>query len=107
MRRLARNFLAGLAICGLLAAPMASLAASMSTSAAAAADEREAIPAPPMMDLLLLRPLGMLALATGAMLWVPAAGITAMTRPQELGVTTEDLVMKPLRFVFMDALGTH
>jgi len=103
MRRLTRTFLFGLAIAGLLAAPMASLAAT----SAATSDEREAVPAPAMMDVLVLRPLGMLALATGALLWVPAAGITVMARPQDLGVTTEDLVLKPFRFVFEDPIGTH
>jgi len=40
-------------------------------------------------------------------LFVPAAALTGLVRPREIGVPFEHMVMKPVRFVFVDPLGSH
>ena len=58
-------------------------------------------------DLLVMRPVGLVALAVGAVLWVPAAAMTAAVQPSEIKKPTEALVMKPYRYVFVDSIGSH
>jgi hypothetical protein len=41
------------------------------------------------------------------MVFVPAAALTAAIRPSELHVPYEILVQEPVRFVFVDPLGSH
>ena len=61
----------------------------------------------PVVDLLMLRPLGMFALAGGATLFIPAALMTAMTRPQEISKPFGYLIVAPARYVWVDELGKH
>ena len=100
MARQLRRFAAVLALAGVLAAPSASLAA---TNIDAVGDQGS----PPMVDLFLMRPLGMMMLGASCMLFLPAAAITAAVRPSELHVPYELLVKDPARFVFVDPLGSH
>jgi len=58
-------------------------------------------------DLLVMRPLGLVALGVGAVLWVPAAAMAAAVQPSEIKKPTEALVMKPYRYVFVDSIGSH
>jgi hypothetical protein len=58
-------------------------------------------------DLIVLRPMGLLGLAMGSVLWVPAAAMTAAVQPSEIGKPTEHLVLKPYRYVFEDPIGSH
>jgi hypothetical protein len=60
-----------------------------------------------MFDVLVMRPVGLIGLGFGAMLWLPAAAITAAVQPTEIKKPTEALVMKPFRYVFQDPIGSH
>lgn len=61
----------------------------------------------PLTDLILLRPMGMLALASGASLFVPVGVVTMMTRPSEIGKPFNYLIVQPARYVWVDELGKH
>lgn len=58
-------------------------------------------------DALVLRPIGLVVLADGIILFVPAALFTAITRPQEIGSVFQSLVVAPARYVWSDGLGEH
>ncbi len=60
---------------------------------------------PKLFDLLFMRPLGMVALGTGALLWLPAAPMTVLCSPSDLGYVTGTLVGAPLRFTVGRRLG--
>ena len=63
---------------------------------------------PIVLDLLLLRPLGLAMTAVGLVVYAfPVAPITAITRPTELGKPLGPLVAAPARFTFSDPLGQH
>jgi len=95
-----RRFAAALALAATLLAPSASLAA---TNIDTVGDRGS----PPMVDLFLMRPLGLAMLGASCMLFVPAAALTAAFRYQELPTTYEILIEEPVRFVFIDPLGSH
>ncbi len=59
------------------------------------------------MDLLVMRPLGLVALGIGSVLWLPAAAMTAAVQPSEIKKPTEALILKPYRYVFDDPIGEH
>ena len=61
----------------------------------------------PAVDLLVLRPLGLVALGGGVGLMVPAGLITLITRPHEIRKPFEVLVGAPARSVWVDPLGAH
>jgi hypothetical protein len=63
--------------------------------------------APPMMDVLVLRPLGLFALGVGAGLFAVISPVMLVTRPQELGKPFEALVAGPARYVWSDPIGSH
>jgi hypothetical protein len=58
-------------------------------------------------DLLVMRPVGLIGLGIGAVLWLPAAAMTAAVQPSEIGRPTEVLILKPYRYVFDDSIGSH
>ncbi len=61
----------------------------------------------PVVDAMFLRLLGIFALATGLSLFVPAAIITLMTRPQEIHKPFGFLIVAPARYIWVDGLGKH
>lgn len=61
----------------------------------------------PMFDVLVMRPIGLIGLGIGALLWVPAAAMTAAVQPTEIGKPTEHLIKKPYRYVFEEPIGSH
>ena len=61
----------------------------------------------PVVDVLVLRPAGLVALACGATLFIPAAALTLMTRPQEIDTPFNYLILGPARYVWVDGLGKH
>ena len=63
--------------------------------------------APPMMDLLVMRPVGLVGLALSAALWLPAELMTVCINPTEWKVPVDHLLTKPARFVFVDPIGSH
>lgn len=62
---------------------------------------------PVFFDLVILRPLGLATTALGVAAFVPAAALTALVRPTDIGKPFEVLVKQPFGYTFMDPLGTH
>ena len=59
-------------------------------------------------DAILLRPLGLVAIGVGAVVWaVGVAPFVALTRPTDLGESMDYLIMRPVRYTFADPLGHH
>ena len=59
-------------------------------------------------DAMILRPMGLMMTAFGGALFAfPIAPIVAITRPKDLRKPLELLVMRPVRFTFVDPLGHH
>jgi hypothetical protein len=105
-----RRLGAALALTALLLAPVASTAASSSTSASGhigGYTDLEGVKAPPVFDLLIMRPLGLVGLGVSALLWVPAQAVTMATRPSEWEKPIDLMLKKPARFVFADPIGSH
>jgi hypothetical protein len=100
MARQLRRLTAALALAACLFAPTASLAG---TNIDTIGDQGS----PPMVDVFLMRPLGLLFLGASCALYLPAAAVTALVRPSELHVPYEVLIQDPARFVFVDPLGSH
>jgi hypothetical protein len=100
MPRPLRRLAAALAVVGLLLAPASSALASSNTVVAAET-------APPMLDALIMRPLGLGGLGLSAALWVPTQIVTMAVRPSEWRTPIEHMLVKPYRYVFVDPLGSH
>ena len=98
--RSARRFLAALALAALVAAP-----ASAVTEVKA--DLVGSSNAPPMMDVLVLRPVGLIGLGLSAILWVPAELMTLAINPTEWKLPVDHMLTKPARYVFVDPIGAH
>ncbi len=65
-------------------------------------------PSSKMVDLLVLRPMGVVSLVLGTVLFIaPVAPLTLLTRPQELGVPFKAMVAHPARYIWVDPLGSH
>lgn len=63
---------------------------------------------PPMFDLMILRPLGLVTFALSSVLFVfPVAPLTLMTRPSEIDKPFKVFIMNPMEYVWMDPLGSH
>jgi hypothetical protein len=59
-------------------------------------------------DALLLRPLGLMMVGVGAVVWaVGVAPFVAITRPTDLGKSMDYLIARPVRYTFADPLGHH
>jgi hypothetical protein len=101
MLRHLRTALAALAVVGMLAAP--------ATSAFAASNVEliENEKAHPMVDLVIMRPLGLAALGISAALWIPAQTLTMIVRPRDYMKPIDYMLKRPGKFVFVDPLGGH
>ncbi len=63
---------------------------------------------PVVLDVLLLRPIGLAMTFAGAALYAfPVAPLTAMTRPSDLAKPFKLLVVVPAKYTFVDPLGLH
>jgi hypothetical protein len=62
---------------------------------------------PAVFDALVLRPVGLVMTAVGAVVFVPAGAFTALTRPTNIGKPFQKLVAVPFRYTFLDPLGEH
>ena len=100
MLRRFRTSVVALAVVALLALPVAA-------SAGTNVDKIGKRPAPLTVDVFFLRPMGFIGLVGSAGLWLPMAGVTAVTRPDQLGEVTDKMIGEPARFVFSDPLGSH
>ena len=101
MLRHLRTTFAALAVVGLLAAP--------ATSAFAASNigTLENEKSPPIVDLVLMRPLGLAMLAVSAAAWVPAQLFTMAIRWEDRQKPVDYMLKGPAQFVFVDRLGEH
>ncbi|MCH7645530.1 MAG: hypothetical protein IH974_11950 [Myxococcales bacterium] len=79
------------------------IGASAATSSGTRIDD-----VPVVMDVIPFRfPLGIIATATGFVLWVVTTPIQAITRPTDMHKTFKTLVINPARFTWVDPLGHH
>jgi len=60
-----------------------------------------------MVDVLILRPLGLVALGAGTALFAVISPVMLIARPMELGKPFESLVVAPARYVWQDPIGSH
>lgn len=100
MLRRFRISVATLAALALLSMPVAGWAETN-------VDRLDSSNASPMMDVMVLRPLGLVLLGASAVLFVPMAAVTGITRPHEMGQTVDHMLVEPARYVFQDPLGSH
>ena len=101
MLRHLRTLLAAFAIVGMLAVPATTAFAGSNVELV------ENSKAPPMVDLFLMRPLGLVMLGVSAALWVPAQTLCMMVRPQDYQKPIDAMLKRPAKFVFVDPLGGH
>ena len=72
------------------------------------ASEANNMTSPVMVDLLVLRPVGLVTLVVSTVIFVvPIAPLTLITRPTEINKPFKSMVVEPARFVWSDPLGTH
>ena len=95
-----------------LVAALATAALIFSLAAPAAAFTRDTgnqpNQVPAVIDVLLLRPLGLVMTATGVAFYVfPVAPLTMLVRPLDIAKPLGPLVVKPGRFTFADPIGYH
>ncbi len=98
--RSARRFLAALALAALAAAPAAAVTNEQ-------VDKVDSEFAHPMVDVLVMRPVGLIGLMLSGMIWVPAEAMTLMVNPTQWKLPVDHLLTKPARFVFVDPIGSH
>lgn len=98
--RSVRRFLAAFALVALVASPASAVTRER-------VDKVDAEFAHPMMDVLVLRPVGLIGLAMSATLWVPAQLMTLAVNPTEWRLPVHHLLSKPAKFVFVDPIGSH
>jgi hypothetical protein len=98
--RSVRRCLAALALVALVAAPASAVTNER-------VDKVDAEFADPMVDVLVMRPVGLIGLMLSAMLWVPAEAMTLAVNPTEWKLPVDALLTKPARFVFVDPIGSH
>jgi len=95
-----RRFLAAFAVAALVAGPAAAVTNER-------VDRVDAAYAPPMLDVLFIRPVGLIGLALSSAIWVPAELMTLCINPTEWKLPVHHLLAQPARFVFVDPIGTH
>jgi hypothetical protein len=61
----------------------------------------------PAVDVMLLRPMGILATLTGTAMFVVATPIILITRPMEFAGPLDYLVLRPARYTWRDPIGDH
>jgi len=98
--RSVRRFLAAFALVALVATPATAVTTQRVDKVAKAN-------ADPMVDVLLIRPIGMIGLMLSATLWVPAELMTLAVNPTQWYLPVQHLLARPARFVFVDPIGSH
>jgi hypothetical protein len=98
--RSVRRFLAAFALVALVAAPASAVTNER-------VDKVDAEFAHPMVDVLLIRPVGLIGLAMSSVIWVPAQLMTLAVNPTEWYLPVHHLLAKPAKFVFVDPIGSH
>jgi hypothetical protein len=98
--RSVRRFLAAFALAALVASPAAAVSNER-------VDKVDSEFAHPMVDVLVLRPVGLIGLMLSSVIWVPAELMTLAVNPTEWHLPVHHLLTKPARFVFVDPIGSH
>jgi len=98
--RSVRRFLAAFAVAALVAAPASAVTNER-------VDRVDSAYAHPMVDVLVMRPIGLIGLMMSATLWVPAELMTLAVNPTQWKLPVDHLLTKPVRFVFVDPIGSH
>ena len=93
-------------VAGLTAALLLSTVAT-SPSFAQTRSREDVANASPVLDVMLLRPVGFVSLVVGVGLMAVLTPIILITRPQEINKPFEQLVVKPARFLWVDPIGGH
>jgi hypothetical protein len=97
VRRIAAAFLVAITLVG-----------SVSPAMAARESEMAMENIDPLADLMVLRPVGLVAFAIGTILFiVPVAPLALISRPDGIGVAWNRLVVAPAKYVWVDPLGSH
>ena len=103
MSRSTRSFVAALLTSALILTQAAPAFAV--TTMHSAENEPNAVPV--LFDAVILRPIGVLMTAFGAVGFCMVAPIMAITRPTDLGKPFNALVVAPARYTWVDPLGMH
>jgi hypothetical protein len=98
--RSVRRFLAAFAVAALIASPAFAVTNER-------VDKVDAEFAHPMVDVLVMRPVGLIGLGLSSIIWVPAQVITMVVNPTEWYLPIHHLLAKPAKFVFSDPIGSH
>ena len=77
------------------------------TSFAQTRSQGDAANASPVLDVMLLRPVGFVSLVVGVGLMAVLTPIVLITRPHEINKPFQQLVVKPARFLWVDPIGGH
>ena len=101
MLRHLRTLFAALAVVGLLAAPATTAFAGSNIGTL------ETEKAPAMVDLMLMRPLGLVGLVVSGVVWVPVQAFTMAVRWQDRQKPVDYMLKGPAEFVFVVPLGEH
>jgi hypothetical protein len=84
------------------------LSTTLATSVSAGTvSQDDSANAPAAIDVLLLRPAGLLSLVVGTGLFLVSAPIILLTRPQEIGTPFAQLVVRPAKYIWVDPIGGH
>jgi len=92
-------------ICAMIAA--IALLGTLSAPAFAELDTLEAETTTPVVDALLMRPLGLVGLAASAFLWVPVEAVQLAVDHTKWRDPVDAMLVAPYEFVFVDPLGSH
>jgi hypothetical protein len=92
--------------CAVLVTSILVLAAA-TPAAASARNSDQASETPIIFDVLIMRPIGFVALGLGTGLFAASMPILAVSRPQDIGKPFDRLIVRPCRFLWSDPLGRH
>lgn len=97
-----RHFMAVMAVTLMISTSVTTTALAETSVA-----QGDAANAPVAVDVLVLRPAGLLSLGVGVALFAVSAPIVLVTRPHEIGRPFRQLVIRPAKYVWVDPLGGH
>lgn len=80
---------------------------AVATPAAANYETDEGANAPVVFDVLIMRPIGFVALGLGSGLFVASLPIALVSRPQDIDKPFHMLVARPSKFLWGDPIGQH
>ena len=84
------------------------LSTAFSTSAMARTrSQSDVANSPAAVDVLLLRPAGLVSLVVGTGLFLLLSPIVLITRPHEIGTPFNQLVVRPAKYLWVDPIGGH